>query len=78
MAPIVVRLGEVREKAELSQGELARRARTSQATVSNLELGKGRVVHLDIIERLADVLGVKPLGLLAETGAKPKRRRKNT
>ncbi|MEO7684794.1 MAG: helix-turn-helix transcriptional regulator [Gemmatimonadaceae bacterium] len=59
MTPIVVRLKKYREAAGLSQAELAKLAKVRQATISNLETGKGRRVDLDVLERLAKVLGVK-------------------
>jgi transcriptional regulator with XRE-family HTH domain len=65
----------LREEAGLSQDALADLARVTQSTVSSLELGKGRRVDLDILDRLAAALGVSPLDLFANE-AKPARRLK--
>jgi transcriptional regulator with XRE-family HTH domain len=52
-----------REMAELSQVELARRARMMQATVSGIETGKV-TLGLERAKRLAKALGVHPAVLL--------------
>ncbi len=67
MTPIEVNLRRFREKKGLSQAELGKLARVRQATVSSLENGKGRRVDLDVLERLAKVLGVRATDLLRET-----------
>ncbi len=59
MTPIVVRLRKYREAKGWTQQELSERAGIRQGTISNLETGKGRRVDLDVLERLAKVLGVK-------------------
>jgi transcriptional regulator with XRE-family HTH domain len=75
MSPLVVRLRALREEAGLSQDALADLARVTQSTVSSLELGKGRRVDLDILERIAKALGVSPLELFGENDAPSTQRR---
>lgn len=70
MAPIEINLREFREKKGLSQAELGKRASVRQGTISSLENGKGRRVDLDVLERIARVLGVKATALLSERAAK--------
>jgi transcriptional regulator with XRE-family HTH domain len=67
MTPIEVNLRRFRERKGLTQAELGKLARVRQATVSNLENGKGRRVDLDVLERVARALGVKATDLLTET-----------
>jgi transcriptional regulator with XRE-family HTH domain len=55
-----------RERKELSQAQLAKAAGVRQATISRLETGKSRRIELDLLEKLAAVLGVKPASLLAK------------
>lgn len=50
----------------LSQAQLAKAAGVRQATISGLETGKSRRIELDLLEKLAAVLGVKPAALLAK------------
>jgi putative transcriptional regulator len=73
MSPLTVALRAARETAGLTQSELADRAGVRQATISELETGKTRRVDLDILERLADALGVEPKDLIER---QPKRRRR--
>jgi transcriptional regulator with XRE-family HTH domain len=47
-----------RERAGLSQEELAGRAGCTRAQIINLESGKGGGARLDTIEAIAEVLGV--------------------
>ncbi len=58
------KLAELRRKAGLSQMELAERAGTTQATISNLETGKSRRIELDLLDRIAEALECKPSELL--------------
>ena len=60
MTPIVLRLRALREAAGLTQAELATRAGTRRATVSDLETGKSGRITLELLDRLAKVLGVRP------------------
>lgn len=70
MTPLEINLRKYRERKKLSQAELGKLAGVRQATVSDLETGKGRRVDLDVLDRIAKVLGVKATALLAETRAK--------
>ena len=70
MTPIQINLKRYREKKGLSQTELGRLAGVRQATISDLENGKGRRVDLDVLERIAKVLGVKATALLSESRTK--------
>ena len=47
-----------RERAGLSQSELARLSGISQVTISALEIGRNSGGNLDTIELLADALGL--------------------
>jgi transcriptional regulator with XRE-family HTH domain len=67
VTPIEVNLRKYRERAKLSQTELGKLAHVRQATISDLENGKGRRVDLDVLERLAAALGVRATQLLKET-----------
>ena len=59
------RLRQLRREQVLSQAELARSARTTQAAVSLLERGE-RTAQPRTVRKLADALGVEPRELLAE------------
>jgi transcriptional regulator with XRE-family HTH domain len=61
-----INLRKYRERKGLSQTELGRLAGVRQATISSLENGKGRRVDLDILDRIAKVLGVKATALLVQ------------
>ena len=52
-----------RERADLSQAQLAERLGFDQSTVSRWELGP-RLLVPSVADRLAEVLGVKPKSLL--------------
>ena len=58
-----VRIRQVREKAGLSQQEVAVRAKLQQRTVSLVESGK-RSITLTTLERLAAAIGVEPRDLI--------------
>jgi transcriptional regulator with XRE-family HTH domain len=66
---IYIRLRELRLALGLSQAELAARARTRRATVSRLENSRVTAIDLDVLEKLADALGVEPGFLLSRTPA---------
>ena len=57
------RLRELRLERMLSQQELSRKARTTQATISLLERGE-RTAQPRTVRKLADALGVEPRELL--------------
>ncbi|MDP8952297.1 MAG: helix-turn-helix domain-containing protein [Actinomycetota bacterium] len=61
--PKLGRLRELRDRAMLSQEELARRAGVSRATVADLEAGK-RSAQAATGRKLAEALGVSPGDLL--------------
>ena len=55
-----------RERKGLSQAQLAKAVGVRQATISGLETGKTRRIDLDVLEKLATALGVKPAALLVK------------
>ena len=64
--PKTPRLREWRERAALSQGELAERSGTSRATIADLEAGN-RGGQPKTVRRLAEALGIEPEDLYGET-----------
>lgn len=60
----IVNIRELRERAGLTQVELAARAGTSERAVNHLENGKTRRVDLDLLDRVARALKVQPQSLL--------------
>jgi transcriptional regulator with XRE-family HTH domain len=70
MMTLTLKLRELRERKGLSQARLAKTVGVRQATISGLETGKSRRIELDLLERLAKALGVKPAALLADTQRK--------
>jgi transcriptional regulator with XRE-family HTH domain len=73
MTPLVLRLRELREKAGLSQAELARRAGVAQSAISKMEAGGTKGVDFTTLERLAGALALKdPRALI---GVTPRRRK---
>jgi transcriptional regulator with XRE-family HTH domain len=66
---IYVRLRELRLALGLTQAELAARAGTRRATVSRLENSRVTAIELEVLEKLADVLGVEPGFLLSRMPA---------
>ena len=65
--PIYLRIRELRHALGLTQAELARRAGVRRATVSRLENARVSALDLDVLERVADVLGIEPGFLLTRT-----------
>jgi len=63
------RLRQLRLELMLSQAELAAMAKTTQATISNFELGQ-RTAQPRTVRKLADALGVEPRELLAREGGR--------
>ena len=60
MTPLLLRLRELREAAGLTQEQLAEMVGTRQGTISDHERGKATRIDYDLIERLADALGIQP------------------
>ena len=60
MPVVKLRLRAVREKAGLTQEQLANATGLRQATISNLETGKSERITLETVGRLARALVVKP------------------
>jgi len=67
MAPTHLRLKQHRNAAGLTQEALAERVGVRQATISDLENGRSRRIDLDVLDRIAKVLGVKPGELFEQT-----------
>ncbi len=64
LTPTYIRLREARERAGLTQVELAEASGIPQSTISRLETGYTRAVDLDTLDRLARALGLKSAGRL--------------
>ena len=60
-----VRLRKLRQKAGLTQGELAKRLGSYQRTISGWETGQGAPSYTKL-PQIAEALGVKPRDLLPE------------
>jgi transcriptional regulator with XRE-family HTH domain len=54
----------IRERRGMTQVQLAELAGVRQATISAIETGHTRGVDFDVLERVADVLGVEPGSLV--------------
>jgi len=72
---LVVDLRRYRERAGLSQAELARRSGVSQSIISRLEAGTTPAIMLQTLDRLATTLGVEPGTLLLRRRPTRSRRR---
>jgi transcriptional regulator with XRE-family HTH domain len=76
MSPIVLRVRELREALGLTQAELAQRADVRRATVNRIENAHVTAIDLEVLEKLADALGVEPGFLIVRatggTGSKAK------
>ena len=72
MAPIRLRLQELRETKGWTQGQLAERAGVTRATVNRIERGHPKSIDFDVLEKLARALEVDPaLLIVTSTGAGP-------
>jgi transcriptional regulator with XRE-family HTH domain len=75
MSQLVLRVRELREALGLTQAELAERARIRRATVNRIENARVTAIDLDVLEKLADALGVEPGFIIVRsaggTGSKP-------
>ena len=56
---VAVEIATAREKHHITQKELAKKMHTSQQSISRIEQGKQNIT-IDMIERIADVLGQRP------------------
>lgn len=70
MTPLRLRLAELRQARGLNQTQLAELAGVRRATVNELEAGKRQRIDLDILERLANALGVEPGAIIEREPAK--------
>ncbi len=75
VAPIYLRLQELREAKGWSQAELARQSGVPQPTISRIEAGKTGSIELANLERLAGALGVNAALLIVHEPDKGKRGR---
>ena len=66
ITPVVLALKEARERASVTQAELAEAVGVLQATISGPETGKGWRIELDFLEKLAVQLDVDVASLIAE------------
>lgn len=60
-------LTEIRESKEMSQAELARKAKVSHTTVNEIETRRFRDIRLSTLTSLARALGVSPMDLLGRS-----------
>ena len=67
VTPVSLRIAELRQLKGWSQSELARRSGVPQSTISRLELRQVGVVGLDVLEKLANALGVNAAVLIEHT-----------
>ena len=74
MSPLQLRIKALRNERGLTQVQLAELVGVRQATVNDLENNRSRRIELDLLERLAEALGVEP-GDLFEMGDTPRRHR---
>lgn len=75
VTPIQISLREAREKAGLTQTELAEKAGVAQRVISEMETGRTKEVRLETFERLCRALGKEPWELVFIDVRPPKRRR---
>lgn len=68
VSPIRIKLTEHREAKGLTQTELAKKVGVRQATISDIENGKGKRVDLPLLDDLCRVLGVNLNELLVRSG----------
>lgn len=73
--PLRLNLRPFRERAGLSQAELARRSGVPQPSISRYETGTAPTVRLEHLARIAAVLGVRQPGDLLRAAPKKKRAR---
>jgi DNA-binding XRE family transcriptional regulator len=60
VSPLRLRVKELREALGLTQAELAERANVRRATVNRIENAHVTAIDMDVLERLAEALGVEP------------------
>ena len=60
MAPITLRVREIRDAIGWSQDRLATEAGVTQATVSRLERGESTSIDLDVLDKISRALRVDP------------------
>ena len=53
---MIVRLKELRSRREMSKNELARRLEMSLANVQKIEYNKAKLIPLDTLDRLCEIL----------------------
>ncbi len=75
VSPLGLRVRELRKALGLTQAELAERACVRRATVNRIENARVTAIDLEVLEKLADVLGVEPGFIIirspGRTGSKP-------
>ena len=68
MAPLTLRIQELRKVNKWSQAELARRSGVNQGVISRLESGETQSITLPNLEKIAKVLGCDPGYLIVKKG----------
>jgi transcriptional regulator with XRE-family HTH domain len=69
MAPLRLRVRELREALGLSQVQLAEQTGIRRATLIAIEQGRTSRVDFEVLEKLGRALGVAPGLLIVETGS---------
>ena len=64
VSPIRLRVAELRKAKDWTQDELARRADVSRVTVNRIEREGNRRIDYDVLEKIADALGVNAAVLI--------------
>lgn len=70
MSPLRLRVKKLREAQGMTQTDLAKRAGLRRATLIDIEMERTNRVEFDVLERLADALGVDPGFLIERLPAK--------
>ena len=68
MAPLTLRIQELRKVKQWSQAELARRSGVNQGVISRLESGETQSITLPNLEKLAEALECDPGYLIVKKG----------
>lgn len=66
-----LRIGALMNERQMTEAELAKRAKIARNTVRSLRRGVNTRVDLEVLEKIATALAVRPMELFEETETKP-------